>query len=266
MSLEKLLGRKLPAEERGTIVTLNELPEPLLDQARELARRSRLGAVELLQFYVVRSELDHVAAFVEEVIYGSEEPATWGWFDALCVPSIPVEDALVSDAETILTNLAAIEGERWWRIEPTRSEWEGSGATGAPGVVVRRVPYFWSGSPEIDWIRLSDELVTPVPDVAIAVRRWIASRVAWDGRVSRAAEQLVSVHTICSAMGIDEARLSADGRLALEGLAREMVASSAGSPSVCGDDGPDGIPGFRGPDDWYRSATAVDRDDGKQSA
>lgn len=247
MKLEKLLGRRVAPDERGSIPSLDAVPDALLEEVRAVASRSRMGGVEILQFYVVESDLDHVAAFLDDVVHGSRDPEGWGRFDVLCGPSVALSDALQTSVESILSGLAPVEGDRWWRVEPSLEDWNASGSAGAPSVLIKQVPYYWTATSSTEWIRLTDERLEPIVDLDVAVRRWVASRIAWEIDPSGDGSGIGTVGRICAALQLDENRLSVDGRSSMEGLAREM---SELSPD------PRGVPGHRGPDVWYRPGKA----------
>ena len=81
-----------------------------------------------------------------------------------------------------------------------------------------------------------------VDDVGVAMRRWMASRVAW-----QLAQQGVTlppdatVSDVMAALSVD-APCSADAEIAIRGLLREERELGPSS---------DTVPGFRGPDEWY---------------
>jgi hypothetical protein len=240
VSLEMYLGRSLSASDAGTVPSLNELPPELLAEARALAGRSRLAAVELLRFYVVRSDLDHTAAFVDEVLLAQQDAAGWGFQDMICVPQAKFPVVLTRSVPELLNQVKSIEGERWLRIEPALAAWDWSPLAGGPGVVVRAAPYWWVGPDDSNWAALDREPAERIVDLSVGVRRWIASRVAWELRMAK------DVHTIeeaCVALRISRSTMSRDSAVAIDGWLRERsIPSSVRAP------------GFRGPDSWYRGS------------
>jgi hypothetical protein len=244
-ALERLLGRELPASERGSVSTLNDLPHERLQEAAALAARARLAAVEYLLFYVGNAELDHASDFVDDVLLGGADPRSWGISDVLFAPGTKLVNALQIDVPTVLQPLEVIVGERWWRVAPERELWDWSGLCGAPGVLVRRAPYVWSAEAArlgVGGHALYDEPLEQVHDLAIAMRRWMASRVAWQlaqQGVTLAADATVS--DVMTALSAD-VPCSADAEIAIRGLLREERELGPAS---------DAVPGFRGPDEWY---------------
>ena len=85
------------------------------------------------------------------------------------------------------------------------------------------------------------ELVTPIVDVDVAVRRWIAGRIA---RV--VFNKLGMDFTKAAEVAAEHAPLSSwthDANVALTALVRETQLFYTAHPDP---------PGFRGPDQWYR--------------
>lgn len=242
-ALERLLGRPLPKDEKGSITTLNALPREKLQEAAALAARARLAAVEYLLFYVTNAELDHACDFVDEVLRGGADPGSWGVSDVLLVPKTEPVQALHADLPAILRPLENVAGERWWRVEPDRRFWDSSGICGAPGVLVRQASYLWSTDAMrlgVEGHALNDEPLEQVHDPVIAMRRWLSSRIQWDLRTHDERE-LTSISGSCTALGIRWDALSKDGQRVIEGLVQEL--------SCANHDGR--APGFRGPDTWY---------------
>jgi hypothetical protein len=242
-ALEHLLGHALPASDRGSVATLNDLPHERLQEAAALAARARLAAVEYLLFYVGNAELDHASDFVDDVLLGGADPRIWGISTVLFVPGMQPAQALQTDASTILQSLELIIGERWWRVDPERELWDWSGLCGAPGVLVRKASYVWSTEAarlRVEGHALQDEPLEQVHDLAIALRRWISSRIQWELR-DRDVRELSSTAGVCSVLGVRWETLSRDGQRTIEGLVKEI--------SLADDDVV--VPGFRGPDEWY---------------
>jgi hypothetical protein len=92
----------------------------------------------------------------------------------------------------------------------------------------------------LDYCVLGDEVIETPAEPVIAWRRWVASRIGWmcrtpgSGQVDAARVRALPTES-----------MSMDGRAAQRGLLLE-----ASLP-------PDsGVPGFRGPDSWYRDELA----------
>jgi hypothetical protein len=238
--LEALLGRKLPVEARASVPTLNDLPAALLEEARALARRSRPAAVLFLQYHVVRSV--EAPDFCEEVLLGTADAATWGTRDVICVSDAGSTALLSFCVPDAMEALRPIEGDRWYRLAPPAAP-SYFGVPGAPGVLVRAARYWWERPAGVESAVLSGPIERlSDADVPIAMRRWLASRIAWTAGdyLGRGAP---SVNDLLAALGGSPADASPDALIATEALVRE---------SRLPDEQPTLALGFRGPDDWYR--------------
>lgn len=244
------LGKRFAAEVQAEgaprrIESLNDLGEAEVAEARALLRESgRVAAVRHLTQLVDGTSLGTAADFVEDVLERGADAGSWRRKDRVYVPAAARARDLVSRPlfET-LSVLDGIEGQRWVRPVPDRVSWVSSPATGAPGVLVRAVPYTESAPPGTVATSAAAGEIEPVGDLEIAARRWIASQVAAE---LRGRPLPATAAGIASALGVTGS-LSRDGEIAIGGLLLE---------SSLGED--DRVPGFRGPDAWYR--TPVDPD------
>ncbi|MBK9035004.1 MAG: hypothetical protein IPL61_27700 [Myxococcales bacterium] len=236
--LEKALGRPLDPAQRSSVALLTSLARVQLGEAAALARRSKLMAVDYLQFHVQHSDLDASAQFIDEVLLGGADVATWGIRDVLLVATPPADAALVGGAAGYLGAIvSACSSAAWVRIEPGLGEWMHD-TCGAPGPLVRNVNYTWTPPDGLEACWLSDEVIETVSEPAIGWRRWLAGRVAWQckDRASGA-----STFDAAKVQALASSPISDDGRIALRGLLQEVALPATGR-----------APGFRGPDDWYR--------------
>lgn len=81
-----------------------------------------------------------------------------------------------------------------------------------------------------------------VDNVEVAVRRWIASRIAWQiAQQGIALPADAAVSDVMTALSVNIPP-SADAEIATRGLLRE---EREFGPST------EDVPGFRGPDEWY---------------
>ncbi len=235
MKVEIYLGRSL-ASEHHVVETLNDLSAFRLAEARLLARHGRLAVVDYLQHVVRHADLDDVAAFFDDVVSGDVPPNEWGFRDVISIASIDTRALLTTPRDEVLAKLEAIDGERWWRATPTRSLWDSSGLAGAPGVLLRRIPYWWrepDGTTSLDLEGVETERIR---DIAIAYRRWIASRVAWDVRDRGSS----AIDEVCRRLSLDATALTNDAAIALRAWA-SAGAEFAGA----------GVPGFTGDEELY---------------
>jgi hypothetical protein len=241
--IEKIIGRKLPHEERGRVSDLNEFPNDILLEARSIAKISRILACILVRFYTERSQFDEVQGFTEDVIVGGQDPAFWRREPRLCRPIVDDSRVIGLDRNKVVSLLQNVPGERWVRRVPQRAHWNYTGYCGAPAVLNRTANYRWRSPEGVSALMLTGgEAIESIDDLAVGVRRWIASRVAW--QLARKQIELTpstSAHEVACMLSEDTS-LSPDAEIAISGLLREERELGPSS---------DAVPGFRGPDEWY---------------
>lgn len=243
--IEEIIGRKLLPEEQGSVPNLNEFPPHLLAEARKIygETKSRLLTFVFVHFYAGPGGFNDAKHFVEDVAVGGQEPAHWRCEPLLCCPGVDASQALELSRSKVVTLLEGIPGERWVRLVPQRASWDHTVFGGAPAVVNRSANYRWQSPKEVHALVLTgSEAIETIDDLATAVRRWIASRLAWQlawkpGGVA----QSVDTHALARILSEDK-HLSADAEIAIRGLLREECELGPSSEAV---------PGFRGPDEWY---------------
>jgi len=242
---ERMLGYELSPDLAWSVPTLNDLTDSLLAEVKRLITKS-LAVHEYLQYVVVWSNLHHVSDFLNEVLKGGADHRTWCVRDVFCISRFDLRTAATQSVRDLIKPLEQVAGERWWQLEPViqgNESWSEScwwsESCGAPGVLVRQVPYWWSGPPSTEWTS-SHHPLRKIDLNDVHIRRWIASRLA-DALRGRHYE--ASVASVCATIGVEETQLSSDMRIAIKGLLREQEAAMPSSAVV---------PGFRGPDDWYQ--------------
>jgi hypothetical protein len=224
--------------------SLVDLSPTLLEEARRVARESRLQAIVLLQHYLVEARLHDLMDFVEEVLVGGADPQVWATNDFFCMPSNAWEHLLCRETPALLSPFASLRESTWSRIVPRREDWHFA-TMGAPGVLIRR-PYDWTSPTGTMTVRLRVPIPTePITDLDVALARWIASRIAWamktKGELPRD-PQLLDPERVAQFCHLPVDELSDLARHTIAALAHELT--SLGWPD-------DEIPGFRGPDAWY---------------
>lgn len=241
--IEKTLGRKLRPEDEGGIPYLNQFPPDLLAEARRIARESKILAFRFVKFYYGPGQSDEVKAFIDDVVVGAQEPTQWQRWDRLYAADAPFPKVLGMSVEDILAPLEDAPGERWVRLVPSRSMWTRSSFCGRPCIVHRGSDYEWRPPTEVSRLLLHEyESLETVDDVTIGMRRWIASRVAW--QLMRKQIELTpsaGVNEVTRMLSAD-ASPSPDADFAIRALLREERELGPSS---------DAVPGFRGPDEWY---------------
>ena len=244
--ISQIVQRDILTSERNSIATFNDFPEPLLAEARAIARESRAVAVRYLQFYVEKQDNSSSADFVEEVLLGDRTPGLWRIRDCLACPH-PLTLATVLE-RSYLDCLLEIQGERWFRVRPSPEDDRSDLTSGIVGVL-RRNSRYWEVAPEgtghyfIGAAHL-EGLDTDKPEGSI--RRGIAHVLAWWAR-DYLADVGASVHEaalLASISGCDASTVTSDTRRAAAALGREAKAY-LGSPQF------PQLAGFLGPEEWY---------------
>lgn len=204
------------------MATLNDLTPEQVEIARRLARGHRVAATEYLERVVRRCDFSDAAPFVDEVLLGGGDAATWGLADLLCGPAWPVREMLLAPAASVLGSLDHVEGERWWRRRPTLATWGEDPRS--PAVLVRATRY-WQRS-ELAWQHnvvvdpRSRAALDRVTDPALELRRSIASCAMW---AAFATPMPLEVDALAQMLGVPRGSpLSGDGHLALSGLLLEL--------------------------------------------
>jgi hypothetical protein len=232
--LEAVLGHALAPEAHESVASLNELPDDVIQTARRLP--SPMLKRQWLEYHCGAACRPWLSSFIVAVIEGGERADAWNREVGL-VPAPSLADQLRLDRAALLAPIGGFHGQR---VVPDRGSWEsGTSWIGAP-VFARRDADYRDPTPEgaTDLIK---PVVESVQDEDVTVRRWIASRLAR----CVAASALTDVETLFAATPALPAfhAWSADARIALSALLRET--------RECPQDDAT-IPGFRGPDAWYR--------------
>lgn len=242
--IEKFLGRDLDPALQSSVPTLNEIPADMLDDLRRLPEHM-VGTY--LKFHLKGDE-HPFEDFINEVVRGGREPATWGCKDVLAVVDEVHRNAPTMSVDQIRASLGHIEGERWAMLsvgDPRHANRnQHAPALGEPGVLVRQVPYWKrrygkgisSVAASASIQRLSEA------ELVVAFRRWIARRVAW--WMSRKPIDLAKAtpQQIAEAIDVRMDKVSTDGEIALAALIRE--AQQPFDPERH-------VRGYTGPDAWY---------------
>jgi hypothetical protein len=242
-SIERIIGRRMRPEDEGSIHYLARFPPHLLAEARKLAAHSKILAWNFVRFYTRIEQDPEVKDFVFEVVTRDRAPATWDRWPRLYFPDVDFPRDLHLNVARMLVPLQDATGERWVRSPPSRRRGDYSFACGQPGILHRSSDIEWQ--PPREGVRMSlsgTEDLEHIDDVDVAVRRWMASRVAWQlaqQGVTLPADATVS--DVMTALAVDMP-CSADAEIAIRGLLREERELGPSS---------DAVPGFRGPDAWY---------------
>jgi hypothetical protein len=214
---------------------LNGIPESLLHEARSLAEPGEIRA--LLMRHTTPESWEYLEPFIEDVVLGDESAAGWRRGQVL-VPDFSLADQLrLAPADL----LAPLGGDFAHRVKPSFDDWRSGAAwVGAPALVLPSADYRFEVPGQA--VGLGTAETEEVRNRAVALRRWIAARLARSAQAGSAFESLKSLIARCPGIpALDE--WSRDAVIAGNALLREHgeIGDQAG-----------GIPGMRGPDDWYR--------------
>jgi hypothetical protein len=243
--IEHELGRELDVGLRNSVPTLNDITSEMLLELRQLPPDT---VNTYLRFHLRPGSETAFEDFTRDVIRGEIDPRTWGYCDRLAL--VDERDrgaALMMSADQLRETLSAVEGERWARysVEDAREVNRIAYASwGAPGVLVRHAPYWWTPPRKEVMGHLGMRAVEAVSEAGfvVAFRRWIAFRVSWWVRFRDLELATASARQVVEAIGVDMDRVSADGMIALSALLRE--AQSAFDPDTQ-------VRGYIGPDEWF---------------
>ena len=232
--IERKLGRRLAAADRGRISNLNEVPAAIVEQARALG--SSLLAETLLAYFTRRECHPFLKRYLQEVIFGDASPRTWRR-GRILVPSLSLEEQLCRETDEIL---APIGKEFRVRIIPRLEAWQaGVSWVGAPAKPEPNADYR-STVPD-GAASLGTAGTEPVAEPYVALRRWIAGRLASELHASGESRIVTDFSELSVGLPAPD-RWSKDALIAAHALLREFreLVPSEGE-----------IPGFRGPDTWY---------------
>lgn len=213
---------------------LNAVSAPLLQEAASLSGPEAMKS--LLMRHTAPECWAYLDPFVEDVVLGGEPAAGWRRGQVL-VPDVSLADQLrLSPAEL----LAPLGGGFSARVTPWFDDWRsGVSWVGAPALRLPEATYR-SAIPGRA-VGLGAAETEAVRDPAVALRRWIAARLARSARPTA----LTSLESLAGSIpGIPPiAEWSRDAVIAGGGLLREHRELGA-EPAT--------IPGMRGPDVWYQ--------------
>jgi hypothetical protein len=194
---QQAMSRRVTEDQRGNAATLYDLDAATLEEARQVDRSGGArAAVGYLRFHVANCEREHALLFLEDVLRGGQDSATWETEDRL-VGLVDRDESVTLDVARAIRELAAFSGERWFRIGFTPSDSTKIPIDRiGPGIRYRNMKY-WSRidlagcSKMIDATRISGLPFVPIEDdqIAIEMRRWIASCAAWWARSYLASER-----------------------------------------------------------------------------
>jgi hypothetical protein len=233
--LERKLGRQLLPEHLGSISHLNDVPAELITETKGL--NDRVLAETLIAFYATPDDGRYIGRYVQDVVFGDTPPQLWRRGRVL-VADFSLDEQLCLEPSALL---APIGGDFEVRIVPRYEDWvAGVSWVGAPACPQPDADYR-SPLPSRT-VGIANPTVEPVSDKAVAIRRWIASRLA--AVLNRAGElDAINEPSQITAKLSPYDQWSNDARIAANALIRERRELKREERE---------IPGFRGPDAWYQ--------------
>lgn len=228
------LGEMPESNKVAQLNSLNDIPDAVVAVARRLSPDRR--AISFISAYLKEDQERSVAWFVQDVVRGTETAATWGRSRFL-VPAVSFADQVTLPRDKLL---ACVGANPELRVVPKLSSWKaGISWVGSPLLAELQADYrvpLPHGCED-----LSKPQTEPIGDVDVAVRRWIAARIA--GVVFN---KLGMNFADAAKVAAEYAPLSSwthDAQVALAALVRESQMYYPDHPEP---------PGFRGPDEWFR--------------
>ncbi|MBX3155261.1 MAG: hypothetical protein KF773_04620 [Deltaproteobacteria bacterium] len=227
-----IVGRELEESERGSIETVNDVTEEVLGVMRAMWKLDRNATVSFVYFIVEAIGLGDATSFVEDVVVGGRDAATWRVADWVVSPRYAMPPAEVTTP--FFDSFEGIEGERWYRVTADDDR-------GVVGVLRRNAKYARPARLDYRSVRAC-EYVDP-SRVLIAHRRWLARRLGGWARADVLAPGATIDSVLAKVPGlVDVANVTDDARIAAAALIREAALDA---PTFVRDRG------FLGPDGWY---------------
>ena len=233
-----VLGEVPEEEKLGQLESLNDVSPAVVAVARRLG--SARKAAGLISSYLRPDRQISIESFVQEVVFGKTSPEIWRRGRNL-VPAWSFTEQVTLAPPALV---APVGGRFASRLVPSLPDWEsGVSWIGAPCLPEPGADYL-SPVPE-HAVALRTSQFEPVPEPSVAVRRWIAARIAavvkkQVGMDFRDAGATAAAYVPLSAW-------TPDALAALQALVRESKDLGLDQQAP---------PGFRGPDEWFRSQPA----------
>jgi hypothetical protein len=240
--IEPLLGHGIDPKRKGTIDDLYDLPHDLLEDLSKL--HSLILRYRFLRYFTSADQWRWLPEFIDEVIEGRAELKRWR-SGGILFPCFPTHVLITLDVSKILSVLQPRLDESWRQFAPDREAWRiGEAVTGAPAVQRAELRYDWEPPTNVRRVAAnSTDRLLYVEDIAVATRRWIASRVVGRAEEFGAIERFDTPEALLKEAFHTDQNPSSDAAIAIRGAMQE--AKVLGRSEV-------EVPGFRGPPDWYR--------------
>ena len=224
---------------RGTITNLNEMSDEFLAQLR--ATENQFDAEIMLKHYLDLSQVRHVRSFVMNVVFGRRENhRRWKRGGGLRL-DWTIQELITLPQETLLAPIRDNGQPIEHRIRPVRTEWNEGSRFGSPVILSPDLDYRWESPPHI--VRTPLRLIEPLGDLTVGVRRWIAAYLGTLMGIKKTLDTVDSPEDMFRVLDIEPDNATDDAIKAARALLRER-------PMIQKD--PEAIPGFCGPDEFYR--------------
>ena len=239
--VEHVLGHSVDPGTAGSIHDLNEIPSDVLDDARALD--SYVLRTKLMRHLAIPSLHPALPDFIDDVLAGGVDPGAWRR-GGILFPVVPLASLVTMEVQEVLAPLEPQPHERWLQIAPSRGMWEiEEQASGAPGLERPELRYDTVVSPGVCRLFLNgDEELWEIDDVTVATRRWMGSRLAARARPQSGVEQFGEPAALLAALFPAVGGFSKDAMIAARAVLRETEVFGTAE---------DGVPGFRGPAEWF---------------
>jgi hypothetical protein len=239
--IEALLERRIADEELGSVDDLNAFPPDRIAEAARLPEDLRRYFLRMLAEH---SSASFIGQFEEDVFDRGVPPHRWRR-GGLLAPWYSAQELGALDVAQILMPIGG-PALPWLRISPDPRLWQSyDPLTGAPALRRDDLTYRFRSPPHVMTVRPEGLATTPIDDVPVAVRRWVAARFAQEARRLGCSEQSHSGDELLRAIGVTEP--SRDACISAAALVAEWQLPPAS----------DAMSGFRGSDDWYRDPPAA---------
>ena len=239
--IEERLGIPFNVSLRGTISHLNRVPAFLITTGRQLDDPKL--ARSLLAFYVTMEDRPYLELFVQEVVFGTIPAERW-MRGRILVPDFSLGDLVLQPGAALLDPVA---GGGWTRIVPSAEAWQGR----LPwlGALCRAEPHadYRSAIPA-HTVSIAEVPVEGISDGRVALRRWIAARLAMDLDRRGLLGPVEHITQIVPPGLPALRRWSGDALAAAQGLLMERKNLDRLEAE---------IPGFSGPDAWYQGSNPL---------
>jgi hypothetical protein len=237
--IRRVIGWRPGREVEGTVQDLNKFPVHLIEVARRLSGVLRYA---FLSHYTNAEALRFLPKFMDDVVERGEPIETW-LRGRILVPSFTTIFLVQMSVEEIIRPLNPTQNEQWHRLRPQHLYWEaGEVMTGAPALLRPEIDYRYSPPSHVLSLGVKGAELDPIADVFIAVRRWIASNLAYAAR-KRNLLTLRDPRELIHGCFRDIGEISDDAVIAAQALIRELETFP---------DYGEKVPGFIGPDQWFR--------------